>query len=116
MVGLPAYTPSVGQPKMPVDITSYSFDEFVSFLFAHDVPNATEKYNPWYWHVEVTHDPQQTCQYYVQLFSRPEFLLQRFSRGQLEEGFWAIQSGTLDCAVITSFGRRACPSQCGKSA
>jgi hypothetical protein len=31
------------------------------------------------------------CAYYVQLFHRPEFLVSRFTKQQLEEGFWAIR-------------------------
>jgi len=47
-----------------VDISHYSFDEFVSFLFARDVQPLAEqadpkKMDPWYWHVEVTFDAQR---------------------------------------------------------
>jgi hypothetical protein len=75
-----------------LDITSYSFDEFVSFVFAHDV--AAEHETQWYWKApDVTFAPQQVCAYYVRLFRNPEFLLERFSKPQLEQGFWAIPSG-----------------------
>jgi hypothetical protein len=33
------------------------------------------------------------------LFRHPEFLLERFTTIQLEEGFWAIQGPNLDCSV-----------------
>jgi hypothetical protein len=46
------------------DITRYSFDEFVSFVFAHDVAAKHEK--EWYWKMpDVTFAPQQICAYYV---------------------------------------------------
>lgn len=85
-----------------VDISYYSFDEFVSFLFARDVQPLAEqadakKMDPWYWHVEVTFDAQRICEYYVRLFRQPAFLLERFSKAQLEEGFWGIQVANLDC-------------------
>jgi hypothetical protein len=74
------------------DITDYSFDEFVSFVFAHDV--AAEHETQWYWKApDVTFAPQQVCAYYVRLFRNPEFLLERFSKPHLEQGFWAIFSG-----------------------
>jgi hypothetical protein len=90
--------------KQTVDITGYSFDEFISFLFAREVqPKAersnSKKWDPWYWHVEVTFDAQRTCEYYIRLFRQPAFLLGRFSRAQLEEGFWGIQVPNLDCST-----------------
>jgi hypothetical protein len=85
------------------DITHYSFDEFVSFVFEHDV--AAEHETEWYWKIpDVTFAPQQICAYYVQLFRKPEFLLERFSKPQLEQGFWAIFSAI---HRSTSFAERA---------
>lgn len=88
----------MGTPDQ-INITKFSFDEFVSFLFDHDVPPGQEKVDPWDWHVEVEFDPQRICAYYVQLFQEPEFLLARFTKPQLEQGFWAIQGPNLDCSV-----------------
>jgi hypothetical protein len=63
------------------------------------VPPKKTKYNPWYWNTEVTFDPQRVCDYYVRLFRQPGFLLERFSKGQLEQGFWAIQVENLECSA-----------------
>ena len=86
-----------------VDLTNLSFDEFVAFLFDHeidhDTPPESEKYDPWYFHVEVEFDAKRIGAYYVQMFEQPEFLLSRFTRAQLEEGFWAIQGPNLNCSV-----------------
>lgn len=79
-------------PRTHVDATQYSFDEFVSFIFGHDIPAKSDK--EWYWITDVTFAPQQACAYYVQLFRKPEILLGRFPKPQLEEGFWAMISGT----------------------
>jgi hypothetical protein len=87
------------EPPTQVDLTNYSFDEFVSFLFDHDVPPESEEYDPWYFHVEVEFDAKTICAYYVRLFRQPKFLLSRFTKPQLEEGFWAIQGPNLDCSV-----------------
>jgi hypothetical protein len=84
---------------IPVDLSNCSFDEFVSFLFARDVPDKSAKYEPWYYDLETAFDPERICTYYVQLFTSPEILLERFSKEQLEEGFWAIQSPNLDCGA-----------------
>jgi hypothetical protein len=82
-----------------IDLTNFTFEEFVAFLFDHDVPPKSEKYDPWYFHVEVEFDAKKICAYYVQLFREPEFLLSRFTKPQLDEGFWAIQGPNLDCSV-----------------
>jgi hypothetical protein len=81
------------------DVSEYSFDEFVSFIFAHEPSADWTIQKPWHFSVEVIYDPQRVCAYYVQLFRQPSFLLERFSKAQLEEGFWAIHGGALDCAV-----------------
>lgn len=82
-----------------VNLTGFSFDGFVTFLFDREVPPESEKREPWYWNVEVEFDPQEICAYYVRLFRRPEFLLTRFTKPQLEQGFWAIQGPNLDCSA-----------------
>jgi hypothetical protein len=82
-----------------VDLTESSFDEFVSFLFERSISPNPEKRDPWYWHVEVGFDTKMISAYYVQLFQQPEFLLTRFTKPQLEEGFWAVQGPNLDCSV-----------------
>jgi hypothetical protein len=74
-----------------VDISEYSFDEFVAFVFAHEPSADWKKQEPWFFSLEVIYDPQKVCAYYIKLFRQPLFLLERFSKAQLEEGFWAIQ-------------------------
>jgi hypothetical protein len=87
------------EPPTTVGLANFSFEEFVSFLFDHDVPSESKEYDPWNFHVEVEFDAKKICVYYVQLFRQPEFLLSRFTKPQLEEGFWAIQGPNLDCSV-----------------
>ena len=83
---------------MHEDITQFSFEEFVAFLFARSVAPETEA-DPWYWNVQVTFDLARVCQHYMRLFQAPSFLLEQFSKEQLEQGFCAIQSCNLDCSV-----------------
>jgi hypothetical protein len=93
-----AYT-SFLEEREQFDVSKYSFDEFISFIFAHQTAEDWNKQQPWYWSTDVWYDPFQVCDYYVQLFRQPSFLLQRFSRAQLDEGFWAVHGANLDCAV-----------------
>jgi hypothetical protein len=92
------------EERTAVDISQYTYEEFIAFLFERDVqPKAGQsdpkKWNPWHWHIEAIFDSKRTCEYYVRLFRDPTFLLDRFSRAQLEEGFWAIQASSLECSV-----------------
>lgn len=79
------------QPK-PRDLRSISFHEFVSLVFERDAPVEPGELGPPFYDVEV--DAKKLCAYYVQLFRQPEFLLSRFTKRQLEEGFWAIMGHT----------------------
>jgi hypothetical protein len=85
--------------KESIDISRYSFDEFVTFLFDREVPSETAKRDPWYWHTGVAYVPETICSYYLRLFQQPQFLGARFSKPQLEQAFWAIPSDNLDCSA-----------------
>jgi hypothetical protein len=82
-----------------VNLTKFSFDEFVAFLFDREIPSEAQKLDPWDWNAQVQFDAEKICSYYVQLFRQPEFLLTRFTKSQLEAGFWAIQGPNLECSV-----------------
>ena len=89
------------------DIREASFEEFVAFLFAHAVAPSSE--NPWYRHAEVHYDPQRIASYYIRLFRAPRLLRDRFSAAELEQGFWAIQGGVLECSVRNVIWDRTVP-------
>jgi hypothetical protein len=95
----------------PSDLTECSFEEFVRFLFDRPAPSGehsfgallargeTRKWHPWYYDAEVSFDPIRLCNHYSQLFRNPRFLLDRFSKPQLDQAFWAVQSSTLECSA-----------------
>lgn len=89
----------MGKPTTRADLTNSSFDDFVKFLFDRDISLESEGRDYWYWHIEVEFDAPKIGESYIQLFSHPEFLLGRFTKRQLEEGFWAIQRPVLGCSV-----------------
>lgn len=72
------------------DLKNVSFDEFVSLIFQRDMPVRPDEIGPPFDEV----DAEKLCAYYVRLFRQPEFLLSRFAKEQLEEGFWAIMGHT----------------------
>jgi hypothetical protein len=85
------------------DLSGASFEEFVDFLFGHEVvsipENGSGEPEPWYWNAEVVFEPINTVSHYVSLFNDPCFLLNKFSHGQIEQGFWAIQSCNIECSA-----------------
>ena len=93
------YTSLMGQPTTRIDLSNSSFDDFVAFVFDRDVSLESEGKDYWYWHVAVEFQTENIGAYYVRMFRQPEFLLTRFTKAQLEEGFWAIQGPNLDCSV-----------------
>jgi hypothetical protein len=72
------------------DLRNISFNEFVSLVFQRDAPVEPNEIGPPFDEV----DAEKLCAYYVQLFQQPEFLISRFTKKQLEEGFWAIMGHT----------------------
>jgi hypothetical protein len=82
-----------------IDLRGCSFDEFVNFLFSRDTPLEGQKRDPWYWHAEADFDPLEICAYYDRLFRQPKFLIERFSKPQLEQAFWAIPGQNLNCSA-----------------
>jgi len=110
---------------MPVEnftnLNECSFDEFVAFLFDRVVPGGedsfaalsrrgeADKWHPWYYDAVVSFVPVHLCHLYSQLFQKPRFLLERFSREQLDQGFWAVQSTTLECSAWSLIWNDAVP-------
>jgi hypothetical protein len=101
----PVYFPcsTIAQKERPTqrveyNLTASSFEEFISFLFDKPVPPPKSK-DHWYWNADVLFLPNTIAAYYVRLFTEPAFLLLQFDKGQLEQGFWAIQSYNLECSV-----------------
>jgi hypothetical protein len=83
------------------DLTNISFDDFVSFLFDRE-PSSDSKNDapsPLYHDVGIEFDAPTICDYYVRLFRQPAFLLTRFTKPQLEQGFWLIQGHVLECSA-----------------
>ena len=86
--------------KVHADLTLCTFNQFVDFLFARAVQAESAKSgDSWYFNTEVCFDPQLVCGYYVQLFRNSAFLLNRYSRAQLDHGFSAMTVRSLSCSV-----------------
>ena len=102
--------------RSAVVLADLTFDEFVSFLFDRDVALESEGKDYWYWHVAVEFDAKIITAHYIRLFRQPEFLLERFTKVQLEEAFWAIASHNLDSSVSKILSNWTCPYPFEKNA
>jgi len=86
--------------KFYADIRTYSFEEFIDFLFGRPVHSQTgDRSQTWYFNTEVAFDAQSVCGYYVQLFLAPGFLYDRFTKQQMEQAFRAMTVRSLGCSV-----------------
>src|ERR1017187_6025465 len=97
------------QKRTHFDITGYSFEEFVTFVFQRDVKIVPPPEDSWYLHIECEFDPLKIGEYYLRLFREPEFLRDAYTVPQLEEGFWAIQSCAVEWSVTRLLGNDVLP-------
>ncbi|MBA3857498.1 MAG: hypothetical protein C0507_11375 [Cyanobacteria bacterium PR.3.49] len=74
------------------DLRRSSYDEFLDFVFDHPVEKES-----WYSgsKVEVVFDAVHNAELLTELFCNARPLLDKYSREQLEQGFWTLQSGRL---------------------
>jgi hypothetical protein len=94
------------------NLRDISFDEFVTLIFQRDEPVKPAEVIL----LSDEVDAEKLCSYYVQLFRQPEFLLSRFTKEQLETGFWAIMGYThewsaghlIECSDATLASRKGC--------
>ena len=91
-----------------VDLSNARFDDFVRFWFEHTIdPRALGPHRSpefaWYQNVEIRFEPLSYAENFIRLFKAPEFLVDKYSKDQLEEGFFAMMSpmvqGGLDALV-----------------
>ena len=84
----------VDPARSEFDLRNASFDEFVDYYF--DRPDDS-------WVVECFWKekfyPAQCLENFTRLFREPLFLLERFTRPQLEEGFFTIPNGHFEASV-----------------
>ena len=86
--------------KFYADIRTYSFEEFIDFLFGRPVHSQTgDRSQTWYFNTEVAFDAEIVCGYHVQLFLAPAFLYDRFTKQQMEQAFRAMTVRSLGCSV-----------------
>lgn len=105
---------------MDYDLRTASFEEFLDFLFDHPVATEFRKEGTvvsvktdeerWYRAIgfpgkpKILHIPDRTADHYIALFERPEILPDRYSCGQIAQGFDLI-AGILQAGFDAGLGR-----------
>lgn len=111
-------SPAVMDGYTSYDLTEASYDDFVQFLFAHEVipfPKEKREPGPWYWHATVEFRPLSVASFYIRLFTEPDSLLQKYSLQELEQGFWAIQSSNIECSITEIIWMKSIPFEIRES-
>lgn len=80
---------------MSLNLNNYSFDEWIEFVFNH--PIASENADAWYWDDDwewEAEEAEHIIKYCIRLFRNPNFLLEKFSSEQINQGFWFLLGAT----------------------
>jgi hypothetical protein len=80
-----------------IDISKFLFEDYVNFFFNREISKT--KNEPWYYSCEANYDLTQILNFYINLFKSSNYLIGKFSDEQLESGFNAILSPTLDFSI-----------------
>ena len=80
------------------DLRGISLDAFLDLNFEHPVANKNINEKEWYWgqDARIDWDKAFVVGLYIELFSRADELMARYSKDKLEQGFWFMMSGSLD--------------------
>lgn len=92
---------------MYYDLRNVRFEDFLDFIFDHPVApqfseanwgRITKSTDCWYDSIEldIDFDPARNCEYLALLCSDPLAVRGRYSRSQLEQGFWWMQTSFND--------------------
>ena len=69
--------------------TCYSYEQWLDFIFKHEVNIES----PWYLNNDYAYDiSQMDMLYLIRLFNAPNILLKKYSKEQINQGFWYIPS------------------------
>jgi hypothetical protein len=77
---------------MQFDLRGQNLEALMDFIFDHPVPTITSE-TGWWWESEVDIDPEEYAANLTAIFRAPAVLRSRYTREQLEQGFWMLISG-----------------------
>jgi hypothetical protein len=77
---------------MQIDLRGRALIEVADFVFAHPVAAEPED-KSWWWKTDFVFDPIEQATHIAAIFRSAADLRERYSRDQLEQGFWFLISG-----------------------
>jgi hypothetical protein len=74
----------------------FSFDEWIDFVFNHEPAEEVSK--AWYWDDDLNFDEgkERFVKNCIELFKNPDFLLEKFTVEQLDQGFFGFILGAVN--------------------
>jgi hypothetical protein len=83
------------------DLREAALEDFQDFLFSHNVPDRHEEAGAWFhdFRMWIEHDQHKDVELYRDLFRHSAELLERYTKAQLEQGFWGVMSGISDVCL-----------------
>lgn len=83
------------------DLRNISSDNFWNFIFDHEIDDREDGRQSWstQYDMWIEYDCDQIVDLYVELFERSGELLAIFPKEKLEQGFWVLMGGGLECSV-----------------
>jgi hypothetical protein len=76
---------------MQFDLRGRNLEAVMDFIFDHPVPTIMSE-TGWWWESEVNLDPEEYAANLIAIFRTPAVLRSRYTREQLEQGFWMLIS------------------------
>ena len=83
------------------DLRHITFEQFLTFVFEHEVADRRKKEEPWYFqnNIWIDYEKEHVAKLFIELFHESNKLLTLFSRDKLEQGFWAVMGPNLECSA-----------------
>lgn len=82
------------------DLRGMSFGAFADLIFDHPVADKSRESKQWYWSLPIERwidwDKTEVVELYGELFLRSDELHTRYSKAQLEQGFWFLMGSSLE--------------------
>ena len=83
------------------DLRGISLDDFIEFIFNHEVPEEEEDPELWYYDYDmwIDYNKDELVDLYIQLFNMSGDLPFRYSEEKLEQGCWAMMGPNLEVGL-----------------
>ena len=92
---------------MEFELRGRSLEEIQDFVFAHPVPTIQDEPG-WWFEAVVEFEPEEYVTRLTEMFRDPAGLRTRYTREELEQGFWMLISGA-DTSLESLFWHTAVP-------